>query len=119
VAAHDVGWSSERPPGRRMVRAEPWHGVITGAVADGDREREERTRCSADQERERRGSEQVRRRGGERDKDIVWIRRRGDDFFGADVLFKISSACWHSVPNSFLGSGWLRQSIRKIKGYFW
>jgi hypothetical protein len=81
VAAHDVGWSSERPPGRRMVRAEPWHGVITGAVADGDREREERTRCSADQERERRGSEQVRRRGGERDKDIMWIRMHGGDFF--------------------------------------
>jgi hypothetical protein len=47
------------------------HGVVTGAVTNGDREREERTRCSADQERERRGPEQVRRRGGERDNDIM------------------------------------------------
>jgi hypothetical protein len=46
-------------------------------------------------ERERRGPEQVRRHGGERDKNIVWIRRRGRDFFGAGMLFKISSACWH------------------------
>jgi hypothetical protein len=41
-------------------------------------------------EREGRGPEQVRRRGGERDKDIMWIRRCGGNFFGADVLFKIS-----------------------------
>jgi hypothetical protein len=43
AAAHGVGWSSERPPGRRTVGAEPRHGVVAGAVADGDREREEMT----------------------------------------------------------------------------
>jgi hypothetical protein len=32
-------------------------------------------------EREMRGPEQVRRRGGERDKYIMWIRMRGGDFF--------------------------------------
>jgi hypothetical protein len=35
--------------------------MVTGAITDGDQERE----------RERRGLEQVRRCGGERDKDIV------------------------------------------------
>jgi hypothetical protein len=61
------------------------------------REREERTRCIADRERERerRGPEQVRRHGEERDKDIVWIRMSSGDFFGASMLLKISSACWH------------------------
>jgi hypothetical protein len=43
AAAHGAGWSSERPLGWRTARAEPRHGVVTGAVADGDREREERT----------------------------------------------------------------------------
>jgi hypothetical protein len=42
VAAHGAGWSSERPPGRRTVGAEPRHGVVAGVVTDGDRERERR-----------------------------------------------------------------------------
>jgi hypothetical protein len=53
AAAHGAGWSSERPPGWRTAGAEPQHGVVTGAVTDGDREREERTRCSVDRERGR------------------------------------------------------------------
>jgi hypothetical protein len=51
TAVHDVGWSSKRPPGRRMAGAELRHRVVVGAVTDGDREREERTRCSVDRER--------------------------------------------------------------------
>jgi hypothetical protein len=53
AATHDTGWSSEWPPGRRTVGAEPRHGVVARAVADGDQEREERSRCSVDRERER------------------------------------------------------------------
>jgi hypothetical protein len=49
--AHDVGWSSRRPPGRHTAGAELRHRVVVRAVADGDREREERTRCSVDRER--------------------------------------------------------------------
>jgi hypothetical protein len=37
-----------------------------------------------------RGPEQVRRRGGERDKYIMWIRMRGGDFF----FF-----CWRAIQN--------------------
>jgi hypothetical protein len=37
-----------------VVGAEPRHEVVVGAVADGDREREERTKYSADREREER-----------------------------------------------------------------
>jgi hypothetical protein len=48
-----AGWSSEWPPGQRTAGVEPRHGVVAGAVTDGDREREERTRCNADRERER------------------------------------------------------------------
>jgi hypothetical protein len=55
TAAHGARWSSERPPERCTAGAEPRHGVVAGAVADGDREREERTRCCADRERERIG----------------------------------------------------------------
>jgi hypothetical protein len=48
------------------------HGVVTRGVTNEDWEREERTRCrSRERERERRVSEQVRRCGGERDKDIM------------------------------------------------
>jgi hypothetical protein len=47
-----------------------------------------------ERERERSRPEQVRRCGGERDKDIVWIRRRDGDFLGAGVLFQISFTCW-------------------------
>jgi hypothetical protein len=118
VAAHDAGWSSEQPPGRRTTRAEPWHGVIAGAVTNGDREREERTRCSADQARERRGSEQVRRRGGERDKDIVWIRMRGGDFFCFRAVQNFVRVLAR-VPKFLFGSGWLHLPIQKIKAYFW
>jgi hypothetical protein len=43
-----TGCSSEQPPGRHTAGVEQRHGVVVGAVTDGDREREERTRCSAD-----------------------------------------------------------------------
>jgi hypothetical protein len=73
--SHGTGWSSAQSP--------------------IEIEREERTRCSADRERERerRGPKQVKSRGEERDKDIMWITRHDGDFFGADVMFKISSTC--------------------------
>jgi hypothetical protein len=64
-AAHrSASSSSERSPGMRgggvvgaaaravHGRAEPWHKVVASVVADGDREKEERTRCNADRERE-------------------------------------------------------------------
>jgi hypothetical protein len=44
-------------------------------------ERERRGPGAMQIEREMRGPEQVRRRGGERDKDIMWIRMHGGDFF--------------------------------------
>jgi hypothetical protein len=72
--------------------------MVAGAVTDGDREREERTRCSADREREERIGVGKKARW-RRDNDIVWIRRHGGDFFGAGVLFKISSACSHVFQN--------------------
>jgi hypothetical protein len=100
VVAHDVGWSSERPPGWCTAGAELRHGVVTGVVTDGDREREERIRCSADRERER------ERRG------LKQVRRHSGDFFCAGVLFKISSACWR-VFQIFFCSGWLCQPIQK------
>jgi hypothetical protein len=37
--ANSVGWSSKLPIGRCMAGAEPQHGVVAGAVTDGDRGR--------------------------------------------------------------------------------
>jgi hypothetical protein len=74
-------------------------------------ERERRGPGAMQIEREMRGPEQVRRRGGERDKYIMWIRMRGGDFFFAGVLFKISSACCRVFKKICFGSGWLHQLI--------
>jgi hypothetical protein len=81
-------------PRRRTERGGRRSGLLGGTWL----ERSHGTGWSPEQssmeiERERRALEQVRRRGGERDKDIVWIRRRGGDFFGASMLFKISFTC--------------------------
>jgi hypothetical protein len=94
AVANGAGWSSELPLGRCMAGAEPQHGVVVGAVTDGDRGRGPgAVQIERERERERSRPEQVRRCGGERDKDIVWIRRRDGDFLGAGVLFQISFTC--------------------------
>jgi hypothetical protein len=104
--SHGMGWSSERPPGWCTTGAELRHRMVTGVVTDGDREREEKTRCGADRERER------ERRG------LKQVRRHSGDFFVLACCLKFHPRVGVCSKFFFVAAGYVSQYKKNISLFF-